>query len=71
MPAKANSKEPRIDPGYARFRMILRRSPIHRYGVYAGEPIPARRKVIEYTGERISRKETRRRGWGRTPICSR
>src|SRR5204863_3462713 len=27
-------------------------------------PIPARRKVIEYTGERISRRETRRRGMG-------
>ena len=64
MPAKANSKEPRIDPSYARFRMILRRSPIHRYGVYAGETIPARRKVIEYTGELISRRETKRRGMG-------
>ena len=27
-------------------------------------PIPARRKVIEYTGERISRRETKRRGDG-------
>jgi SET domain-containing protein len=27
--------------------------------VYAGEPIPARHKVIEYTGERISRRETK------------
>ena len=44
--------------------MALRQSPIHRTGVYAAEPIPARRKVIEYTGERISRKETRRRGMG-------
>ena len=43
--------------------MTLRQSPIHRYGVYAAEPIPARRKVIEYTGERISRRETRRRGF--------
>ncbi len=64
MPAKAKSTEPRIDPSYARFRMILRRSPIHRYGVYAGETIPARRKVIEYTGELINRKETKRRGVG-------
>jgi len=44
--------------------MILRKSPIHRYGVYAGERIPKRRKVIEYTGERISRNETKRRGVG-------
>ena len=55
---------PRIDPRYACFSILLRKSPIHRYGVYAGEPIPARRKVIEYTGELISRKETRRRGLG-------
>ena len=55
---------PHIDPAYARFRMNLRRSPIHGYGVYAGEPIPARRKVIEYTGELISRRETKIRGMG-------
>jgi SET domain-containing protein len=44
--------------------MMLHESPIHRYGVYAAEAIPARRKVIEYTGERISRVEARRRGLG-------
>src|SRR5919108_2305948 len=53
---------PRIDSKFARFRLELRRSPIHRWGVYAAEPIPSRRKVIEYTGERISRRETLRRG---------
>jgi SET domain-containing protein len=56
---------PRIDPRYACFRLSLRRSPIHRYGAYAAEAIPPRRKVIEYTGERISRKETKKRGLGR------
>jgi SET domain-containing protein len=56
--------QPHIDPRYACFQLKLRESPIHRYGVYAAEPIPARRKVIEYTGERISRRETRRRGMG-------
>jgi SET domain-containing protein len=55
---------PTIDARHARFQLLLRRSPIHRYGVYAAEPIPARRQVIEYTGERISRKETRKRGLG-------
>ena len=64
MRAKTNSTEPRIDPKSSCFRMILRRSPIHRYGVYAGETIPARRKVIEYTGELINRRETKRRGVG-------
>jgi SET domain-containing protein len=32
--------------------------------VYAEERIPAHRKVIEYTGERISRAETKRRSEG-------
>ena len=41
--------------------MKLARSKIHRWGVYATERIPAGRKVIEYTGERISRRETKRR----------
>ena len=63
MPPKSKN-QPYIDPRYARFRMILRKSPIHRYGVYAGEAIPKRRKVIEYTGELINRKETKRRGVG-------
>lgn len=54
----------RIDPKFARFRLRVARSRIHRWGVYAEEPIPARRKVIEYTGERISRAETKRRGRG-------
>ena len=54
----------RIDPRFARFRLRIARSAIHRWGVYAEELIPPRRKVIEYTGERISRVETKRRGQG-------
>ncbi len=50
-----------IDPAHTGFRLIVARSKIHRWGVYAGEPIPAHRKVIEYTGERISRRETKKR----------
>lgn len=30
------------------------RSPIHRFGVFAEEEIPAGRRVIEYTGRRLS-----------------
>jgi SET domain-containing protein len=52
---------PRIDSKLACFRLEVRPSKIHRWGVYAAESIPARRKVIEYTGERISRRETKRR----------
>ncbi len=57
----ARNGSPRIDPNYACFGMRLARSKIHRWGVYATEFIPAGRKVIEYTGERISRRETKRR----------
>jgi len=58
-------RKPAIDPRYAQFELSIRESRIHRRGVYAEEPIPARRKVIEYTGERISRRETKRRGNGK------
>jgi uncharacterized protein len=44
--------------------MKLARSKIHRWGVYSTERIPAGRKVIEYTGERINRRETKRRAEG-------
>jgi uncharacterized protein len=57
----SDSTEPRIDTRYTCFGMRLAPSKIHRWGVYAAEFIPAHRKVIEYTGERISRRETKRR----------
>ena len=60
-PAVKSKQIPAISPGHAGFKLVVRPSKIHRWGVYAGENIPARRKVIEYTGERISRQETRRR----------
>ena len=53
---------PVIDPRYTPFRLSIRRSKIHHRGVYADQPIPPGRKVIEYTGERINRRETKRRG---------
>jgi uncharacterized protein len=59
--AKPKKGVPRIDPKYANFNLKLAPSKIHRWGVYAGEPIPANRKVIEYTGQKISRKETKLR----------
>ena len=37
------------------------RSAIHRLGVFAAEDIPNRRKVVEYTGERITQRETVKR----------
>lgn len=52
---------PRIDPSACAFGLRLARSRVHRWGVFAAEDIPARRRVIEYTGERISPRE----GWRR------
>ena len=54
-----DSATPQIDPKHACFRMHAERSAIHRWGVYADEDIPPRRKVIEYTGERLNRRQTK------------
>ena len=59
--ASERIESPSIDPRYACFRLEIRESRIHRRGVYALERIPAGRKVIEYTGKRISRRELKRR----------
>ena len=52
---------PVMDPKATNFRLRLAYSPIHRWGIYAEEPIPKGRKIMEYTGEKISRRETKRR----------
>ena len=51
----------RIDHAHTPFTLVVRHSRIHRLGVFAGERIPARRKVMEFTGERIDFEEARRR----------
>jgi uncharacterized protein len=56
--------EPKLDPRFCAFKLRVAPSRIHRWGVFAEEFIPARRKIIEYTGERISRRETKRRAEG-------
>ena len=48
---------PEVDPQHCRFRLRAGPSPIHRWGVFAEEPIPAKRRVIEYTGKRITDEE--------------
>jgi len=53
--------QPKIDPRYARFRLRAGPSRIHQVGVFAAERIPARRTVIEYTGERVNLVEAYRR----------
>ena len=52
---------PAIDERHTCFPLKVIRSPIHRWGVIALTDIPKNRKVIEYTRERINRKETKRR----------
>ena len=57
-------RAPALDSRFTCFALEIRRSKIHRYGVYALERIPRNRKVIEYTGERVNRLEAKRRGEG-------
>jgi len=47
----------KIDPRFTNWRLRVGRSRIHGLGVYAAEPIARGRKVIEYTGERITLRE--------------
>lgn len=60
-PVKAAEKIPQIDEKYACYKLSIKSSGIHRWGLYAEEAIPRNRKVIEYRGERINRRETRKR----------
>jgi SET domain-containing protein len=57
-------KAPKLNPDFACFKLLIRRSRIHRYGVFAGQRIPANRKVIEYTGKRLNRLQAKYRGDG-------
>src|SRR3954470_22733666 len=57
----SDASAPRIDRRKSWFELEVRPSKIHRWGVYALEAIPARRRVIEYTGEKIDSDEHERR----------
>lgn len=52
---------PKISKAHSRFALRKGESKIHRWGIYAKEDIPARRRVIEYTGLKIGLAEVRRR----------
>ncbi len=58
---KSPGLSPQINPKYCNFRLQVRPSKIHRWGVFALEHIPKGRKVMEYTGKLVSRKEGKRR----------
>lgn len=60
LPGSAGTR-PRVNPEACRFRLRTARSPIHRWGLFAAEAIPARRRVIEYTGQHIGPREALRR----------
>ncbi len=53
--------QPKIDARFCRFALQSKVSPIHRFGIFAAENIPARCRVIEYTGQKIDAFEVRRR----------
>ncbi|MEP7352822.1 MAG: SET domain-containing protein-lysine N-methyltransferase [Acidobacteriota bacterium] len=57
-------KSPKLNPDFVFYKLKIIKSKIHRYGVIATEPIPFNRKVMEYTGERCNRMETKKRGDG-------
>ena len=55
-------KAPAINPAFARFPLRIDRSRVHGFGVFTLAAIPAGRRVIEYTGERLrSRQAAARR----------
>ena len=58
---RRGQEAPGIDPHYARFRLEVAASRIQGWGVFAGEAIPARRKVMEYTGERLTPEQAQER----------
>lgn len=49
--------------------LVKRRSSIQRFGIFTDKPIPARKKIGEYSGERISVAEGRRRARGKKHIA--
>lgn len=60
-PARAQGEAPKLDARHCCFALRVAPSPIAGWGVFAAERIPAGRKVIEYTGERIPAAEAERR----------
>lgn len=53
MPTK-REPAPKINRKLARYRLELRGSHIHGWGVFAQEDIPAKKAVIQYTGKRLT-----------------
>jgi len=56
-----STNHPTLDPRHHSWRLRIGPSRIQGLGVFASEPISPGRKVIEYTGERISQREANER----------
>src|ERR1700733_12881584 len=50
-----------LNPQFASFELVIRRSRIERLGVFTQEAIPVGKRVIQYTGQPISGREFTRR----------
>jgi uncharacterized protein len=64
MPSRTSSIAPsaqQLISKASRYKLKIIRSGIHGFGVRTQEAIPAGRRVIEYAGEKIGRREARRR----------
>jgi len=59
MPAKRHAAI--LNPQFASFKLVIRRSRIERFGVFTRETIPPGKRVIQYTGQPISEREFTRR----------
>jgi uncharacterized protein len=57
MDAKPSPEFPKLKVEFTNGRIQVQHSPIHGFGVFAIADIPANRRVIEYTGERITERE--------------
>lgn len=53
---RASRNRAKLDPRFTKWKLRVGPSGIHRRGVFAAENISRGRKVIEYTGERITRR---------------
>ncbi|HVN08097.1 MAG TPA: SET domain-containing protein-lysine N-methyltransferase [Patescibacteria group bacterium] len=60
MPSRP-SKLPVLNPAAAAFPLLIRRSSVHGFGVFALAPIPKGRRVIEYTGQRLRPRQAQAR----------
>jgi uncharacterized protein len=61
-PSRVNTrKNPSLDPAALSQPVEIRHSPVHGWGLYALAKIPRNRKVIEYLGEWVSRREAKKR----------